>query len=354
MHTLLRDSRALAERVRAGDVQPLIDEAVREGVDGLLAFAAGPGVDPLIDAERRRLALREGVAHGELVRVTSAFASAGIRAAILKGSALAYTHYAEPWCRPRIDLDLLVPRAARDRARELMRALGYHEGRPMSSRWLMQQDAWKRHAVAGVPLDCDVHFELTNRQFFAAKLAAADLLDRAVPAPFAGAGATQLDPVDALIYSCVHRVAHHSHEARLIWHADIARQGAALAPDSVARFVERARAAGLASIAAQELRIAGALWNERKGALAPEVVRDLSQAGRGESAAKFLSGPRGPAGDLWLDLQALPRWRDRAGLAAELLFPSREYMLRQPGVTPRNLVWRYVRRYVDWPRRWFR
>lgn len=354
MHTLLRDHRALAERVRAGNVQPLIDEAVREGVDGLLAFAAGAGVDPLIDAERRRLALREGVAHDELLRVAAAFVAAGLRFAVLKGSALAYTHYPEPWCRPRIDLDLLVARADRDRSRDVMRALGYREGRPMSSRWLMQQDAWKREAGARVPLDCDVHFELTNRQFFAAKLMVDALLDASVPAPFAGNGARQLDPVDALIYSCVHRVAHHSHEARLIWHADIARQGAALDAESVARFVARARATGLASITAQELRIASALWDERAGALAPEIVRDLSAAGRREPAARFLAGGRGPAGDLWLDVQALPRWRDRAGLMAELLFPTREYMLRQPGVTAANLPWRYVRRYFEWPARWLR
>jgi len=354
MHTLLRDRRALAERVRAGNLQTLISDAVDDGVDGLLAFAAGPGADPLIDAERRRLVLREGVAHAELVRVTAALAAAGIRAAILKGSALAYTHYPEPWCRPRIDLDLLVSRRDRDRSRDAMRALGYHEGRPMSGRWLMQQDAWKREAGAGVPLDCDVHFELTNRQFFTARLPVEPLLARAVPAPFAGPGALQLDPVDALLYSCVHRVAHHSREARLIWHADIARQGAALDAAAVAAFVDRAASAGLSSIAAQELRIASALWNERSGALAPEIVRDLSAAGRHEPAAKFLAGGRGPAGDLWLDLRSLSRWRDRAGLVAELLFPTREYMLRQPGVTPANLSWRYVRRYLEWPVRWFR
>ena len=353
MHTLLRDRRALAERVRAGNLQELIDHAAREGVEGLLAFAIGAGADPLIDDERRRLALREGVAHDEMTRVVAAFSNAGVRAAILKGSALAYTHYPAPWCRPRFDLDLLVARAHRDRSREIMCALGYHEGRPMSSRWLMQQDAWKR-SVGSDLLDVDVHFELTNRQFFAARLPVDALLARAIPAPFAGPDAVQLDAVDALIYACVHRVAHHSQEARLIWHADIARQGAALDASAVRTLVARARGAGLASIAAQELRIAGALWNERSGALAPEIVRELSDAGRSEPATRFLAGGRGPAGDVWLDLRSLPRWRDRAGLISELLFPARDYMLRQPGVTTNNLWWRYIRRYVDWPARWLR
>lgn len=353
MHTLLRDRRALIERVRAGNLQELIDNAARDGVEGLLAFAIGAGVDPVIDAERRRLALREGVAHDEMTRVAAAFASAGLRAAILKGSALAYTHYPAPWSRPRFDLDLLVARADRDRSRGIMRALGYHEGRPMSSRWLMHQDAWKR-SVGSDLRDVDVHFELTNRQFFAATLPVDVLLARAVPAPFAGLHALQLDAVDALIYACVHRVAHHSQEARLIWHADIARQGAALDVAAVRTLVARARDAGLASIVAQELRIAGALWNERSGALAPEIVRELSDAGRSEAATRFLAGGRGPAGDLWLDLRSLPRWRDRVGLLGELLFPTRDYMLRQPGVTTRNLRWRYIRRYLDWPARWFR
>src|SRR4051812_7289767 len=110
MHTLLRDPRALAERVRAGDLRSLIEEADRDGVEGLLVYAIGPGVDAAVDDERRRLALRESVAHGEMVRVAGAFAAAGLRAPILKGSALAYTHYPEPWVRPRFDLDLIVHR----------------------------------------------------------------------------------------------------------------------------------------------------------------------------------------------------------------------------------------------------
>jgi len=199
MHTLLRDRRALAERVRAGNLQSLIDDASREGVEGLLAYEIGPGVDPVIDAERRRLALREGVAHAEMTRVVAAFSAAGIRAAILKGGALAYTHYPEPWSRPRFDLDLLVARADRDRSREAMRGLGYHEGRPMSSRWLMQQDAWKR-SVGSDLLDVDVHFELTNRQFFAARLPVDALLAGAFPAPFSGDGGLQLGPVTALLH----------------------------------------------------------------------------------------------------------------------------------------------------------
>lgn len=354
MHTLLRDRRALLERIRAGHVQTLIDDAIREGVDGLLAYGVGAGVDPLIDAERRRLALAETVAYAQLVNVTAAMAAAGIPVAILKGGALAYTHYPEPWCRPRMDLDLLVHRDDRDRARDVMHALGYQADRPMSSRWLMQQDAWKQPAGPGTMRAVDVHFELTNRQFFAARLPVADLLSRAVPAPFAHASARQLDPTDALIYACVHRVAHHSQESRLIWHADIARQGAALDEAGVATLHARAVDAGLASIVAQELRIAAALWAEHAGALAPAVIHGLSDAGREEPAARFLAGGRGPAGDLWLDLRALPRWRDRAGLLAELLFPTREFMLRQPGVTPANLPWHYVRRYLAWPARWFR
>jgi hypothetical protein len=255
--------------------------------------------------------------------------------------------------RPRFDTDLLVERADRDRSRDVMRALGYYEGRPMSSRWLMQQDAWKR-PFGSDRLDVDVHFELTNRQFFASKLRVDAFIERAIPAPFAGRDAWQLDPIDALIYASVHRVAHHSHETRLIWHLDIARQGAALDSSQMAEFVTRARAMGVASIAAQELRLASAMCEDRTGALAPDIVRTLSDAGRNEPATRFLEGGRGPAGDLWLDLRSLPRWRDRAGLLAELLFPTRDYMLRQPGVTPANLPWRYVRRYVEWPARWFR
>jgi len=50
----------------------------------------------------------------ELVRVLAALTAAGMAPLILKGTALAYSHYASSMLRPRADCDLLVAPAFRD------------------------------------------------------------------------------------------------------------------------------------------------------------------------------------------------------------------------------------------------
>lgn len=339
------DRDVIAARVRAGDALSLIAEAERHGVSGLLAYAAGPDAGPVFEALRRRLMLEEELRLGEMRRVIAALGGAGVGAVILKGSALAYTHYPEPWCRTRADLDLLIAREHRTRAGQALQALGYVPGDLVSGTWLMQQDLWERDLVAGSIHMVDVHVEFTNRAFFATHLPARDGLSRAVPAPFAGPCGRQLDTVDALLFSCVHRVAHHSRDARLVWSGDLARQASACTDQDLDDLLTRAVQYGIAGICAHELDAARALWGGRTGALADHVVTALREAGRGEASAAFLTG-RGAAGDLRLDLRALPRWRDRAHLVAEHLFPPRTFMLRQPGATRANLPWRYVQRIL--------
>lgn len=352
MKDLLRDAAALAARVRTGGALPLVADAQRQGVAGLLAYHAGADTDPELNALRRRLMLEEELRAAEMRRVIDALGRAGIRAVILKGSALAYTHYPEPWCRTRADLDLLVARADRSAAGRVLQVAGYTPGDLISGTWLMQQDLWEREITPGAAQMVDVHVEFTNRAFFATHFPAAEGLAHAVPAPFAGPHGWQLDAADALIFSCVHRVAHHSGDARLIWSSDLSLQAAACSPAETALVLSRAATYGLSAICAQELESARALWGGSAGALADDVVTALRVAGRGDASRAFLAGGRGPAGDLWLDLRALPSWGARRELLVEHLFPPRAFMLRQPGATRANLAWRYARRLLAGPLKW--
>ena len=354
MKDVLLDAEALAARVRDVGALRLIADAERDGVAGLLAFAAGPDCEPHLAALRRRLMLEEDLRLAEMRRVIEALGTAGVRAVILKGSALAYSHYPEPWCRTRADLDLLVARHHRADAARVLQAAGYVPGDLVSGTWLMQQDLWERELAPGAVQMVDVHVEFTNRAFFAMRCPAEISLTRAVPAPFAGRYGWQLDPADALVFSCVHRVAHHSRDARLIWTSDVARQASACTAEDVDGVVTRASAQGVAAICAQELETARAVWGGHTGAFAAPVIEALRVAGAREASRAFLAQGRGPAGDLWLDLTALPAWGDRARLVAEHLFPPRAFMLRQPGATPRSLPWRYARRILAGSFKWIR
>jgi len=354
MQALLLNRDALEAAVRARGAAAIIAEATREGLSGYLAYTAGTDVDPELTALRRRVMLEEELRAGEMRRVVAQLAAGGVRAVILKGSALAYTHYPEPWCRTRADLDLLVARSQRADAGRLLQGIGYAPGDLVSGTWLMQQDLWERELVPGAPHMVDVHVEFTNRAFFATHFPAADGLAHAVRAPFAGPDAWQLDAPDALMFSSVHRVAHHSGDVRLIWTSDIVRQAGACTADDVAVLIARASRLGIAAICAQELACARAHWGGDAGALAEAVIQQLAAAGADEASREFMADERGPAGDLWLDLRALPGWGARARLLVEHLVPPRSFMLRQPGATPANLPWRYARRVLAGPFKWAR
>lgn len=345
---------ALAAEVRARGAASVIEDAMRDGVSGWLAYVAGPDLDPELTALRRRVMLEEELRAAEMRRVIDVLAAGGVRAVILKGSALAYTLYPAPWCRTRADLDVLVARADRAEAGRLLQSIGYAPGDLVSGTWLMQQDLWERELVPGATQMVDVHVEFTNRAFFAAHFPASAGLAHAVPAPFAGPNGWQLDAADALMFSCVHRVAHHSRDRRLIWSSDIARQAQACGDSDVAALLSRAPALGIASICAQELSHAKQIWGGDAGAFTPHVIAALSASGARETSRAFLQDDRGPAGDLWLDLRALPGWAARARLIIEHLLPPRSFMLRQPGATPATLPWRYARRILAGPFKWAR
>lgn len=348
------DARLLAARVRSEGASAVLSEARAHGLLGLLAQVAGPHLHPDIDDLRRRLMLEEAMATEEMRRVVAAMGRAGIKSVILKGGALAHTHYPEPWCRTRVDLDLLIGRADRHAAAAVLQALGYAAIARVHGDLVNQQDQWQRVVPALMTHAIDLHVEVTNRAFFASRLVARDLIARAVAAPFAGSSAWQLDAVDALMLSCVHRVAHHSGESRLIWDADVSRQAEALSAAQIETLIERATTCEVAAVCAHELQRARTAWGRAGGALSDNVLTRLADAGAHETSRAFLREGRGLAGDLWLDLRGLPHWRDRARLLLEHVMPSPEYLLSEPGTTRAMLPWLYVRRLIRGALRWSR
>jgi len=344
----LSDPAWLAARVRDSGADRVLAEASALGVEGLVVQTLPRGVDAVIDRRRRELILQQALLDAELRRVAHALAAAGVSIVILKGPALARAHYPAPWTRVGCDIDVLIDRADRAKTSDVFRALGYGLA-GVTGRWIMQQDVWAREA-SGARFVFDVHLEATNRVFFAARLRPRDLLARAAPAPYAGPSALELDAVDALIYSSVHRVVHHAADREWRWTIDIARQAAALDAHQTAELVARARALGLASIVAAALTEASRMWRADAGACAALVRAALAAAAAGEPAAVYLT-PRSRARDFWLDWRALPRWRDRARLMTELVSPSSEFLRQQAGGSA-FIPWLYVRRVVRGGRAW--
>ncbi len=149
---------------------------------------------------------------------------AGIEPLVLKGAALGEIVYSDVFQRPTADIDILVPKNSLENAREVLLKNGYRSKRG-DRRGLMgwtcdeeflpavaQEDrrfvvelhwALTSHAQLVESIEPDVIFGRSDR---------VDLLDR----PFRA-----LNPVDALVYACLHIFYKHINELRLIWFYDI-------------------------------------------------------------------------------------------------------------------------------------
>jgi hypothetical protein len=350
---VLRDPARLDALIARHGAAAVLARAEAEGVDRLIAHAR-PDLDALA-ARRREAVLEEALKLDEMRRVCEGLAARGVRAAVIKGGSLAYTHYPQPWCRPRLDLDVLVAPEDRARAAAALDAIGYARAGRIQGEFVNRQDAYEHRGTAGMSHTVDLHWEATNRVFFSQRLPARDLLARAVPAPFAGRGAWQLQPVDSLLVACLHRAAHHTDHIRLIWICDEWRLLRALPAADVDLLLARARDAGVASLCARDLSEARGLLGGGDGALAEAAVAALAGIGAREPARRFLTGPRGRLGDLWLDVRSLPRGRDRLRLIREHVLPPASFVLARGG-TPRRawLPWLYARRFVLGAWRWIR
>src|SRR3954447_14768707 len=100
---LLRGSPAAASAASRQDIVG----AARAGRVELLLAARQPGCD--LAGEMRDAVALEAAREVDVQLVIEALAAAGIRAVLIKGAALAYTHYSRPELRPRVDTDLMIP-----------------------------------------------------------------------------------------------------------------------------------------------------------------------------------------------------------------------------------------------------
>ena len=210
-------SLAIHEAAQQHDVVPLIADR--------LAFAQQLPADlrEYFLEEAHRAAALDLAVESELRRIHAAFERRQVPLLLVKGSHLAFTHYARPDLRARIDSDLLIVRDARDVADEIFLAeLGYRAPTKLSGDFTATQKQyakWENEALVHV---VDLHWRLASTQLFAHVLSFDELLAASEPVPALGAWARGPSTVHALVIACLHRVAHHHDEAEQFkWLYDI-------------------------------------------------------------------------------------------------------------------------------------
>lgn len=341
------DDRAFSEAMALHGMAPMLYQRAA------IAGAAWPAsVLETLRSAALLAAAAEPLRLQDLALLLEAFQANALDVLVIKGSALAHQIYPTPEQRPRADTDLLVRRSEAERARALLRSLGYAgrvtSGDPLANR----QQAFARVDPFGIEHVYDLHWDVANTPVVRDVFSFEELWSRAVPVPALSPHAFAPSLPDALLLACVHRAAHHHDSERLIWLYDIFLLAGLLTDGERAEFRRQAERRGVSAICARSLVLseewfAPAVndWTSRWNAEAMHAS---------EPSARFLDRSRRQVSVLAEDLRALG-WRERLQRIRDLAFPPAEYMRASfPSASPLLLPTLYVVRGVRGVARLFR
>lgn len=335
-----------------------LEAAARHGVQPLIARQLRRGVlsntPALVQQSLARAAVQQAVIEQRLAmevrRVVDALARAGVRSLLMKGSALAYTHYPHPCLRPRTDTDLVVRRDDVTAVSHVFEELKYEALNMTRGDFVMYQRSYSRTDRLGIRHVDDVHWKIANPQL-AADLLSWDELERgAIAVSALGEHARALGDVHALLLACVHRIAHHHDSPRLLWLYDIHLLASRLSEEQLQTFMSLAVEKGAAPMCVHSLEMAG----ERFGTRLPRDLREHLTRRPADSAIRFDHDVR-MVDILVSDLKALPGWRQRLRLLREHVLPPSDYIRRRYGVSnPLALPLLYAYRCLTGAFKWLR
>lgn len=314
----------------AADADAFLRAASEHGVAPLLYARIGfarrwpDRVVAALRAEAVRAAAVEPFRASDLRDVLDLLDENDVDALIVKGSALAYSLYPSPDLRPRGDTDLLIAAERRDRARDALLAHGFRETISSGDELALFQAIFTRTDAAGLAHTYDVHWAIANTPVFADVLRFDELRARAVALPALGTNARTISDVDALLYACVHRVAHHHDSDRLIWLADIHLLRDRMTAEDEARFWRLAAERRVIGVCIRSIEKAREWFGGAPHRAAATL--DAATLARAEASRSFLKRNRRRGAMLAQDLGALRGWRARATRLRQLAFPPAAFM----------------------------
>jgi hypothetical protein len=316
-------------------------------------WAAAPSrLRAALDTRTRDESVREMIRSRALSRVLSGLSHAGVEPLVIKGAALAHTHYHVPHLRPRYDTDLLVRKDDFHRACRTLIDLGFQRVNSVSREAVRTQWTFERRVEGGVREYIDLHWAISNRPLFAAMISFDELRADGIRFRLADSGhgshsttAGEVDAiapgaVHALLLACIHQIAHHNGWEKLIWLYDMKLLANQLSDVERERFIDLAARKGISRLCCKVL--SGA---EIVGCSA-DVARWFNNvAARVEPSATYVSGVGTRWRSLLLDLQAVTGLSAKVGLVAGHAFPDVKYMRRAYGSSGMlGLCAAYIRR----------
>ncbi|HUO84008.1 MAG TPA: nucleotidyltransferase family protein [Thermoanaerobaculia bacterium] len=314
-------------------IQPLLYESLSRFED----------VPPALTESLRRVAVIEAAADVARTAFTSEIAAEaalrGIPLLVIKGAALALTHYSTSHLRPRADLDVLIGDQDRIAMDALLRERGCRRLAALQNETLFAQENWVRSDGAGARLAVDLHWRLSNLAMLAERFEFDELFRRGIEIPTAGGPMRVPSSSDALIIAAVHLAAHHPSSPRLIWLYDLHLLIESLSPAEESAMWKRSAELGVSRICASSLELARGWFGTRP---APAPLRPAH-----EPSAALLDPGRTRLRDALLQIRYARGWRTRMDYLRAQLFPPAAYMRsRSPRASSTWLPILYLRRLV--------
>src|SRR4051794_32059575 len=121
-------------------------------------------------------ALLDELSVRELCRVIDTFDAAGLEPLVFKGAAVAHTHYADSWRRPRRDADVLIAPAHRADGIRILGEMGYERLPFVSGDLISYQCLHVRTGELGIEHSIDLHWRIANPQLIADMLTHRELI----------------------------------------------------------------------------------------------------------------------------------------------------------------------------------
>ncbi len=255
----------------------------------------------------------------------------------MKGTPLAYTHYARPWLRPRSDVDLLVAACHVGRAKSLLIEMGYQSPTELPGDTLTNELTFVRSHEG--TRDIDLHWKTCYRPSFSNVISFDTLMESSIPIESLYPSARSPKPLHSLLIACMHRV-HHQNSDKLLWLYDIHLIAERLSEAEAEEFVEIAKRKKVWTICARSVEISASRFlSSIPDPLRAELKSSKSDVIPEPSASYLNSGP-------WhtrvTDVRTLPSWRERVHALQEMAFPRRAYvrdLYREHPVTPLPLLY---------------
>ena len=348
------DRQQCTEQALARLLAPALDHGVQELLWTALADvdAAGPVRVALTPIVRTAVA-RELFVQQEMQSVANALMSGGVAALLTKGTALAYTAYPEPWLRPRVDTDVLVRADDFEAASCILQHGGYARSDATNTGALVShQVPFERTDEHGIRHVIDLHRKVVNPQLISDALPFDGLWREARPAPALGPAARVPSPVGSLALACVHRLAHHQGQNRLIWLYDVKLLADSLSEGDWTSLSDLACRRGIATFCLDGLRAS----RDQLGARFPAAIEaSLAAAAPSERSSIYAEGRVTRRDILLSDLQVLPTWRERIRLVREHVFPPPAFIRQRYGTRTRLLLPAlYLHRLITGASKWVR